>query len=751
MEFDKRGRELHIWQTVMVVIVCLGNVLLFGSLSVQAQQTLSPPSHEVSVRADSGFCDNSSEYCSVWSKTLTVKDAKWLQLHLDEVMLTEGELQSSKLKITSLKDGAVQLLDSETCKQWRNKSAFFNGSSVKVELMAHQGAEKNRVLINMITVGEVSGPPPESICGSVDNRRLSNDVRVARTNNGCTAWLFDDRPNCMITAGHCTIGMDTVFFNVPVSNANGTLNFPPPKDQYAVDPDSVQFQNAGVGDDWCYFGVFDNSTTGLSPFDAQGDSFELAVPNSNTFGAGDFIRITGFGVTSSPVSPTFNQAQKTHAGPFVSFSGTAFNYQADTTGGNSGSPVFSASTGIAYGVHTHGGCNSFGGNSGTGYNHPDFRAAIANPQGICAAATTPANDDCEDAIYTRGGTINFDTTDATTDGPALPADCDEGRGLSFENDIWYQYRATCTGEARFNFCRSQYDTRVAAYEDDGKCTGRLLACNDDNCGVRSFMRLEVVKGADYLIRVGGFSGGGVGTMSISCTDSECPADMIVLRNELNINATQGPDDILVVETDGTLIVRINSDECIVTLPIGKIKHVNINGLGGADTIRVNAPLTTTINGGTGADRIYGGPLKNDIVGGLGPDIIHGGPQDDVIFGDAGEDTVFAFAGNDLIFGGRSNDTLCGGLGRDEIYGDQGSDIINGDGGHDILVGNGGADVINGRAGNDEIDGREGPDVLRGGPGNDSFRGGLGYDIFNGGPGNDTALDDGEFKISIENM
>jgi Ca2+-binding RTX toxin-like protein len=750
MRFPSPIRDGLNLQSQTIAFLSFFVVLTLGIIEARAQIAEAPPSHDVNVHVDSGFCDNTGEQCVVWSKTLTVKDAKWLQLQLGEVVLTDGKLQSSKLKITSLKDGAVQLLDSKSCAQWQDKSAFFNGDSVKIELMAHAGAKQNRVVVDGITAGESPGRPQQTICGSVDNRQLSGDVRVGRTNNGCTAWLFDDRSNCMITAGHCAPGMDTVFFNVPISNANGTLNFPPPEDQYAVDPDSIQFSNSGIGNDWCYFGCFNNSTTGLSPFEAQGDSFELAVPTANTFDASDFIRITGFGVTSAPVSPTFNQAQKTHAGPFVNFSGTILDYQADTTGGNSGSPVVKASSGIAYGVHTHGGCNSFGSNAGTGYNNSSFRAAIAAPQGICAGIPAPLNDQCENATKIRGGTFDFDTTGATTDGPALPADCDEGTGLSFVNDIWYRHRATCTGTATFDFCSSQYDTRVAAYVDDGNCTGSLLACNDDSCGVRSKMTLEVVKGADYLIRVGGFSGGGEGTMVITCQDSNCPVNFIVLNNELNIDATQGPDDILVAESDGTLIIRVNNDDCIVMLPVGKITRVNINGYGGADTIRVIAPLPTTISGGTGADEIFGGPLENDILGGPGPDRIFGGAQNDMILAGQGQDSVSAFAGDDIVFGGDANDILRGGLGADELLGGLGSDWVYGEGGNDTLTGNAGADLLNGGPGNDQLEGQGGSDRMFGGGGNDTFLGGEGIDTFSGGSGIDTGLDEGETEISIEN-
>ncbi len=145
----------------------------------------------------------------------------------------------------------------------------------------------------------------------------------------------------------------------------------------------MQFINGGVGNDWCYFGCFNNSNTGLSPFEAQGDSFALELPQAVS--AGDVIRITGHGTTSTPVDPSFNGAQKTHTGPHSNFSGATLNYRTDTTGGNSGSPVIFENDGTAIGIHTHGGCTSggAGANAGTGANNAEFQSALANPLGIC--------------------------------------------------------------------------------------------------------------------------------------------------------------------------------------------------------------------------------------------------------------------------------------------------------------------------------------------------------------------------------
>jgi hypothetical protein len=174
----------------------------------------------------------------------------------------------------------------------------------------------------------------------------------------------------------------TIEFNVPLSNG-GALQHPGPQDQYAVDPDSVQFLAGGIGNDWCYFGCFPNSTTGLTAYQTQQAFFNLAdvAPPVN----GQSIRITGYGVDSSP--PEYNQVQQTSNGPYTSLSGTTLQYQVDTTGGNSGSAVLDESTNLAIGIHTNAGCSGSGGaNSGTAIHVQGLQTALANPQGVCVPA-----------------------------------------------------------------------------------------------------------------------------------------------------------------------------------------------------------------------------------------------------------------------------------------------------------------------------------------------------------------------------
>jgi hypothetical protein len=140
----------------------------------------------------------------------------------------------------------------------------------------------------------------------------------------------------------------------------------------------------------------------------------------------------------------------------------------------------------------------------------------------------PTNDLCTVPIAVGEGSYAFDTRGATTDGPTLPELCDEGAGLWFVNDVWYRYTAACTGTATVSLCASDYDTRLAIY-GMGSCPGGFIACNDDACGdigLQSRVSFETVQGAAYLVRLGGFSGSGQGTMVIACTPgAACPADV----------------------------------------------------------------------------------------------------------------------------------------------------------------------------------------------------------------------------------
>ncbi|MCA8974116.1 MAG: trypsin-like peptidase domain-containing protein [Planctomycetes bacterium] len=370
-----------------------------------ATATLSPLTAQIApelstthlLDVDSGYVRNDSTSpaahgipACVWSKVVRVPGSAWLRLSYAGVLLAgaaEPGADGSFLKLTSLRDGQSQTQHLVHVDQWRETSAYLNGDAVLVELWAQPGTGDNRLIVGLVTAGPAVGE--DTICGTVDNRVLSYDNRAARNQpGGCTSWMINDCNHCFLTAGHCSSSLQVIEFNVPLSTASGSLQHPPPQDQYAIDPASLQSNGGqGIGNDFAYFGVFPNSNTNLTPHQAYGGQvFDLqsTPPAVN----GQSIRITGYGTTSSPVSPTYTQVQKTHAGPYVTFTGSTVQYQTDTTGGNSGSPVILDGTNQAIGIHTHGGCTSTGGqNSGTGSNHAGLQNAIANPLGICQCTT----------------------------------------------------------------------------------------------------------------------------------------------------------------------------------------------------------------------------------------------------------------------------------------------------------------------------------------------------------------------------
>ena len=348
-------------------------------------QQAPPPSQSVPFPVDTGRIQNQGFNRGVIASfEVRIEDAEWLRLYFDSVELAGDPLGASgaTLRVTSFEDGATQELNQYRVREWRQSTAYFNGNAVLVELLASPGTGPSRLSLSHVVAGAIP-VGTESQCGPNDDRLPSTDPRAARLLPvGCTGWLIDDCTRCMLTAGHCSSsGFDTVQFNVPASNSNGSLNHPGPEDQYAVDQSSMQFSSGGVGADWGYYGTFPNSVTGMTAAEAQGSVFHLATPPS--FNSSEDIRITGYGVDSTP--QTRNQTQQTHVGPWFAFFGTTLQYQTDTEGGNSGSPVIHEPSGDAIGIHTHGGCGASSGNSGTGANNNAFQNALSDPQGLCAS------------------------------------------------------------------------------------------------------------------------------------------------------------------------------------------------------------------------------------------------------------------------------------------------------------------------------------------------------------------------------
>jgi V8-like Glu-specific endopeptidase len=299
--------------------------------------------------------------------------ASWLRLRFSGVELAPG----SVLRITSLLDGAQQHLNATTAAQWRNTSAYFNGSAVRVEVLEAEGSAGNRVALAEVIAGRPT-MGTESQCGPSDDRVASNtNSRGRLLDVGCTANLTAD--GCFITAGHCMATastVDVVEFNVPPSNANGSIVHPAPSDQY-VPTSNQQSTTGGIGNDWGVFTVFANTETGLTPLQAQGPGLEFStvLPRRR-----NPVEITGYGVDSGSANQT--QQVSTGAVTSVSSSTNTLKYNADTEGGNSGSAVLVGGRVVA--IHTNGGCRTAGrgANSGTLIGNTAFQSAYA---AVCRA------------------------------------------------------------------------------------------------------------------------------------------------------------------------------------------------------------------------------------------------------------------------------------------------------------------------------------------------------------------------------
>jgi V8-like Glu-specific endopeptidase len=354
----------------------------FLGLHASYGQVARPDLSTTPIRVSSGVVSNSLATSAVlFRHVVAVASASSMQLQFGRTKLSRGCV----LRMTSLTDGGAQHHRAETLGQWRNASAWFNGPAVLVELIAEPGSPAAHVTIDAaITMGTTTDD--RSICFGVDDRELSFDDRSGRLAPiGCSAWLIDDAAHSFLCAGHCLDNSSVVEimeFNVPLSNGDGSWNHPGPEDQYPVDLTSIQFTDGGIGNDWAYYGCFENTETELTAYEAQGNSHVLAdaAPAMD----GRDITITGYGSVSSPVSPTWYGVQKTHTGPYMLLDGTTIGYQTDTTSGNSGSPVLDEVTGLAIGIHTHAGCDSSGGwNHGTNIIHADLQYAMDHPLGVC--------------------------------------------------------------------------------------------------------------------------------------------------------------------------------------------------------------------------------------------------------------------------------------------------------------------------------------------------------------------------------
>lgn len=396
-------------------------VVLLGLWLIMPQQSNAQPAplmqEDVPYEFFSGFYSGVGAEKQSVSEDISYPGVPWLRVFFGECHLGA----KSYLVVTSHLDGHQQILNTEMLANWDYTSAYFNGDIVTLELVIAPGDEDIFYTIESLVIGEwaegdTGSIQIESICGTTDNRTASTDNRGGRLMPvGCTAWLIAN--NGVLTAGHC-VDLDpdatanscgplvpdgvldmtntwVVEFNVPASLANGTSVAAAPEDQYPVDTTNAVWNydgcGQGLGKDWAIFGLSPNATSGTDPHIRFGF---WRVSDANP-AASDTIRITGFGVDDQPTGTTGgrnaqNQTNQTHTGPYVDqITGNVagdliLRYQADSRGGNSGSPIIWTTTNpdFTVGIHTNAGCGGTdatptGSNQGTSFEVNVLEAAIA--------------------------------------------------------------------------------------------------------------------------------------------------------------------------------------------------------------------------------------------------------------------------------------------------------------------------------------------------------------------------------------
>ncbi len=149
---------------------------------------------------------------------------------------------------------------------------------------------------------------------------------------------------------------------------------------------------------------------------------------------------------------------------------------------------------------------------------------------VYQAPARPANDSCASPELIGPGTVQWDNTEATSDGVAQ---CATGTG---RRDLWYRYIAPSNGTIGVTTCGTSFDTVLSIQSDCGTTAALSLACNDNTNNTASgcttastISNFSVTRGVPILIRVAGKATGTVGagilSLDFTSTGPGCISDI----------------------------------------------------------------------------------------------------------------------------------------------------------------------------------------------------------------------------------
>jgi hypothetical protein len=229
---------------------------------------------------------------------------------------------------------------------------------------------------------------------------------------------------------------------------------------------------------------------------------------------------------------------------------------------------------------------------------------VGAPNDLCANATSVLGDSVA---------VDFDTTCATSSG--LTHGCG-----TIENDIWYDYFATCTGTLSADTSTGcSYDTAIALYAgsvcpiDDGD----LLQCADSISGCEE-ASTAVAIGDRVLIRVGSIAGAaGSGTLTLTCTPVAETTRVFMVPTGAEVGApTTGPTS-MNLATNQIATVEVwaadTSPEALGSYQIGIAGRAQSNGAHGTVVYRDD---TVTVDD-SDADFVFSGLPAEHFLTDLG--------------------------------------------------------------------------------------------------------------------------------------
>jgi len=147
---------------------------------------------------------------------------------------------------------------------------------------------------------------------------------------------------------------------------------------------------------------------------------------------------------------------------------------------------------------------------------------------------------------------------------------------------------------------------------------------------------------------------------------------------VTIRGSAEADAAVVTESGGVLTFDvsggINESE---SFNLSAVKKILFKGGEGDDRFFNNSSVTALaygnagddyLEGGSGIDKLFGGPDADILIGYYGNDLLNGGGQIDQLFGLPGNDTLTGGGDNDGLHGGEGTDSLTGGPGINTVDG-----------------------------------------------------------------------------------